>query len=317
MTYGASVSDSYRQAGVYTGRILKGEKPADLPVMQPTKFEFVFNLKAAKTLGLDYSADAARRLPMRSSNETAEFIAGLGGAIAWPLEARAQQPSTPLVGFFHIGSKDAFGHLVAAFQRGLAESDLVEGQNVAIEFRWAEGQLNRLPTLAADLVARRPSVIAGNSQAALAVKDTGATIPIVFVSASDPVKLGLVESMHRPAAKLWSNCFDETVTLCAFDLLELNGEDFRPKPLLERKKRLAKLLARDREWLSYVDHLTGDGAAIFDHACRLGLEGIVSKRIDLPYRAGVSKSWVKVKNKKHPAITRVQEALEREWQRRI
>ena len=117
--------------------------------------------------------------------------------------------------------------------------------------------------------------------------------------------------------RLWSNCSDETVTLCAFDLLELNGEDFRPKPLAERKKRLTKLLSRDRQGLSYIDHLTGDGAAIFDHACRLGLEGIVSKRIDLPYRAGVSKSWVKVKNKKHPAITRVPEALEREWQRSL
>jgi bifunctional non-homologous end joining protein LigD len=96
--------------------------------------------------------------------------------------------------------------------------------------------------------------------------------------------------------------------LCAFDLLELNGRDFRTKPLLERKARLAKL-KRDVPSLQFVEHLEGDGAIIFEHACKLGLEGIVSKRIDLPYRPGPSKTWLKVKNTKHPAIMRVKEAL--------
>jgi len=82
--------------------------------------------------------------------------------------------------------------------------------------------------------------------------------------------------------KLWSNCFDETVRLCAFDLLELNGEDYRTKPLAERKKRLARLLARPRDGIEYVEHLEGDGGRIFEHACKLGLEGIVSKRVDMP-----------------------------------
>lgn len=112
--------------------------------------------------------------------------------------------------------------------------------------------------------------------------------------------------------KLWSNCFDETVTLCAFDLLELNGEDFRDKPWLERKKRLAKLLVKPRHGLEYVEHLEGDGQRIFEHACRLGLEGIVSKRLDLRYRAGLSKAWVKTKNKSQPALMRVKVAFEEE-----
>jgi len=112
--------------------------------------------------------------------------------------------------------------------------------------------------------------------------------------------------------KLWSNCCDETVRLCAFDLLELDSEDYRAKPLAERKKRLAKLLARPRDGIECVEHLEGDGSRIFEHACKLGLEGIVSKRVDLPYRPGPSKCWLKIKNPKHPAMMRIQEAFERE-----
>jgi len=115
--------------------------------------------------------------------------------------------------------------------------------------------------------------------------------------------------------KLWSNCFDETVRLCAFDLLEVNGEDYRMKPLAERKRRLARLLARPRDGIEYVEHLEGDGRRIFEHACKLGLEGIVSKRIDLSYRPGPSKSWLKIKNPKHPAMMRIREAFERERMR--
>ena len=100
--------------------------------------------------------------------------------------------------------------------------------------------------------------------------------------------------------------------LAAFDLLELDGEDYRQKPLLERKRRLRKLLERPRDGIEYVEHLEGDGAAIFEQACQLGLEGIVSKHIGMRYQAGPSKTWVKVKNRKHPAILRVKEAFERE-----
>ena len=111
---------------------------------------------------------------------------------------------------------------------------------------------------------------------------------------------------------LWNRTDDARVLLFAFDLLELNGEDVRPKPLMERKKRLSKLLSKHPTGIRYVEHLEGDGEMIFEHACKLGLEGIVSKRIDLPYEPGPSKSWQKVKNQNHPAMRRVREAFERE-----
>jgi ATP-dependent DNA ligase len=104
-----------------------------------------------------------------------------------------------------------------------------------------------------------------------------------------------------------------TPQCCARSIsVELNGEDFRLKPLVERKKRLAKLLAKDREGIRYVEHLEGDGDQIFEHACKLGLEGIVSKRIDMKYQHGPSKCWQKLKNKKHPANMRILEMHERE-----
>jgi ATP-dependent DNA ligase len=125
------------------------------------------------------------------------------------------------------------------------------------------------------------------------------------------------DGMHDFDA-LWDRTNDNRAKLCAFDLLELNGEDFRAKPLLERKARLAKLLRKDREGIEYVEHLQGDGARIFAHVCKLGLEGIVSKRIDMRYQPGPSKSWIKVKNTKHPALLHVKEAfvLERQHGRR-
>ena len=110
--------------------------------------------------------------------------------------------------------------------------------------------------------------------------------------------------------KLWNRTHDHEAKLCAFDLLELDGEDYRPKPLAARKKKLSQLLRRAWGGIEYVEHLEGDGAVIFEHACKLGLEGIVSKRIDLPYGSGTSKSWIKVKNKAHSAMLRVKEAFE-------
>jgi ATP-dependent DNA ligase len=111
---------------------------------------------------------------------------------------------------------------------------------------------------------------------------------------------------------LWNRAHDHHARLCAFDLLELNGEDYRQRPLLERKKRLARLLKKPWAGLEYVEHLKGDGPIIFEHACKLKLEGIVSKRIDLSYCGGPSKDWLKTKNRAHPAIMRVKEAFKEE-----
>jgi putative ABC transport system substrate-binding protein len=133
-----------------------------------------------------------------------EFIAGLGGTAAWPLVARAQQSSVPVIGFLHPASIDVIADRVRAFHQGLKDTGFIEGENVALDYRWAEDQIERLPALAAELVRRQVKVIAavGGNLPVLAAKTATATIPIVFAVGEDPVGLGLVESLARPGGNL-------------------------------------------------------------------------------------------------------------------
>ena len=133
-----------------------------------------------------------------------EFLGVLGGVAAWPLGARAQQSALPVVGFMSGRSASDSVHLVAAFREGLSEAGFVDGQNVLIEFRWANGQYDQLPALAAQLVSRPVAVLlgVGGDPSAIAAKRATSTIPIVFGIGSDPVKAGLVDSFNRPGANL-------------------------------------------------------------------------------------------------------------------
>jgi putative tryptophan/tyrosine transport system substrate-binding protein len=127
------------------------------------------------------------------------FLGLVGGAAAWPLTARAQQPALPVIGLISAGSRDAYADLLVAFRQGLKEAGYVEGQTAAIESRWADGQLDRLPGLVTDLVQRRVAVIVTTGgSSSRAAKDMSQTVPVVFLSQSDPISAGLVTSFNRP-----------------------------------------------------------------------------------------------------------------------
>jgi putative ABC transport system substrate-binding protein len=139
-----------------------------------------------------------------------DFITLLGGAAAWPLAARAQQPTVPVVGYLDNTTAAATLYRVAAFRQGLNEAGFIEGRNVAIKFRWAEGQLDRVPALAADLVRQQVAAIVVNNACAPAAKAATSSIPIVFVSGGDPVETGLVSSLARPGGNMTGVSFTTT-----------------------------------------------------------------------------------------------------------
>ena len=182
----------------------RARSPPTCRCRAPTKYELVINLKTAKALGLTCRR-CCSRAPTRSSNDPPprEFITLLGGAAAaWPVTARAQQPALPTIGFLRSSRVEGFADLPEAVRAGLRESGYEVGRNVAIEYRWGDDQTDRLPALVDELVRKPVAAIVANGVAVASVKAATTTVPVVFVTGTDPVRDGWVTSFNRPGGNL-------------------------------------------------------------------------------------------------------------------
>ena len=220
-----------------------------------------------------------------------QFITLLGGAAAgWPLAARAQQSAMPVIGFLHSASHGTSVSFVASLKRGLTEEvGFVEGRDVAIEYRWAQGQYESLPALAAELVRRPVSVIVagGGPPSALAVKAATSTIPVVFLSGTDPVKLGIVESLNRPGGNLTGVVFfNSALTAKRLELLHelapsatvigflTNPDNPETEPELKDAREAARALGLELKVLSVRNERDIESA--FSAPTERRLEGVVT-----------------------------------------
>jgi ABC-type uncharacterized transport system substrate-binding protein len=218
-----------------------------------------------------------------------QFISLIGGVAAtWPLAVQAQQPAMPVVGFVNAASSDPYARMLSAFLKGLSETSYIEDQNVKIEYRWAQGEVDRLPALIADLVHRDVAVIAATgTPAALAAKAATTTIPIVFETGSDPVQLGLVTSLNRPSGNVTGVA--QLATEVAPKRLELLHEmipkariiallaDPTDRAIFENTTRGVKAAARSLGLELHVLNVSTDGDldAVFPKLIELRAGGLV------------------------------------------